>query len=77
MKSFSHIGLLQFDERGVTTHLARLVYLPRKKVKHTYFFVVIIIIGTIYMSLVHCRLPSCLLLHRSLTPKQDIFKIYL
>ena len=30
MTSVSHIGLLQLDERGVTTHLARLVYLPGK-----------------------------------------------
>ena len=29
--SVSHIGLLQLDERGVTTHLARLVYLPGKQ----------------------------------------------
>ena len=30
MTSVSHIGLLQLDERGVTSHLARLVYLPGK-----------------------------------------------
>ena len=29
LTNFSHIGLLQFDDKGVTTHLARLVYLPR------------------------------------------------
>ena len=33
----THIGLLQFDERGVTTHLVSLVYLQLLGPLHTAF----------------------------------------